>query len=168
MKNLITLITFIISISSAHCQNVKIVTVGFYNLENLFDTIDDPTINDEEFTPEGDRSWTKEKYEEKLANMAYVISQVGIDQNPKGLAVLGVSEVENKKVLEDLVAQPTLSDRNYKIVHVDSPDRRGIDVALIYNPDQFQVIDYDTIPFIIYNSDGDRRFTRNILHVKGI
>ena len=149
-------------------QSAKIVTVGFYNLENLFDTEDDPLINDEEFTPDGRRSWTEDKYQEKLANMAYVISQIGIDQNPKGVALLGVSEVENRKVLEDLVIQPSIKDRGYKIIHMDSPDRRGIDVAYLYDPSQFQVIEYDTIPFIIYDGDGGRRFTRNILHLKGV
>ncbi|NNF33522.1 MAG: endonuclease/exonuclease/phosphatase family protein [Saprospiraceae bacterium] len=168
MKYLFSIVMVFLLGFSASSQNVKIITVGFYNLENLFDTEDDPMINDEEFTPEGKRSWTFDKYQEKLANMAYVISQIGIDQNPKGVAVLGVSEVENKRVLEDLVIQDAIKDRNYQIVHMDSPDRRGIDVALLYNPSQFEVMHFDTIPFIIYNSDGKRRFTRNILHIKGL
>jgi endonuclease/exonuclease/phosphatase family metal-dependent hydrolase len=160
--------SFIAGPSQLSAQQVKIVTVGFYNLENLFDTENDPLILDEEFTPEGKRSWTLDKYQEKLTNMAYVISQVGIDQNPNGMAVIGVSEVENRKVLDDLVKEESIRSRNYQVVHMDSPDRRGIDVALLYNPSQFQVIEYDTIPFKIYNGDGTRRFTRNILHVKGV
>ena len=128
---------FFTSIKTAQCQDYKIVTVGFYNLENLFDTEDDPIIRDEEFTPSGDRAWTNEKYQEKLINMAYVISQIGIDVNPNGLSVLGVSEVENKNVLEDLVAQKSLEDYHFEMVHYDSPDRRGIDVALLYNPNHF-------------------------------
>ncbi len=154
--------------TSVHCQDYKIVTVGFYNLENLFDTEDDPFIRDEEFTPTGDKAWTDEKYQEKLTNMAYVISQIGIDVNPNGLSVLGVSEVENKRVLEDLVAQKSLEDNHFEIIHYDSPDRRGIDVAMLFNPKHFIVLEHDTIPLKIYNSDGTRRFTRNILWVKGI
>lgn len=146
----------------------KIVTAGFYNVENLFDTEDDPLIRDEEFTPDGKRAWTQEKYNEKLANMAYVISQIGKEKNPNGLSFLGVAEVENRKVLEDLVEQSSIKDKNYKIVHIDSPDRRGIDVALLYNPNHFTPIHSDTIPYLIYNDDATRRRTRNILYVKGL
>ncbi len=146
----------------------KIVTAGFYNVENLFDTEDDPLIRDEEFTPDGKRAWTVEKYQEKLANMAYVISQIGKEKNPNGLSFLGLAEVENKKVLEDLVVQSSIKDKNYKIVHIDSPDRRGIDVAMIYNPNHFTPIKADTIPYLIYNKDASRRRTRNILYVKGL
>ena len=81
----------------------KIGLVGFYNLENLFDTINDPNITDGEFTPEGANQWNTEKYMTKLHNMAYAISTIGLDYTPDGVAVLGVSEVENRHVLEDLV-----------------------------------------------------------------
>ena len=117
----------------------KIGLVGFYNLENLFDTINDPHINDGEFTPEGANQWNTEKYMSKLHNMAYAISTIGTDYTPDGVAVLGLSEIENRHVIEDLVAQPEIADRNYQIVHYDSPDRRGVDVALIYNPKYLKV-----------------------------
>ena len=93
-------------------KQYKILSVGFYNLENLFDTVDDTLINDEEFLPSGARAWTEERYKEKLTNMAYVISQIGIQDAKQGLSILGVSEIENRKVLEDLVLQPSIADRN--------------------------------------------------------
>lgn len=160
-------ITLAIS-TSTYAQGVqyKIVSVGFYNLENLFDTQDDTTIWDEEFLPEGRKGWTEERYAEKQANMAYVISQIGIEKAPQGLSVLGVSEIENRKVLEDLIAQPSLADRNYDIVHYDSKDGRGIDVALIYNKDHF-VPYYDTIHDLPIMKDTVRKYTRDILHVAG-
>jgi len=147
-------------------QKAKVATVGFYNLENLFDTVNDTTINDEEFLPEGKRNWTEEKYLEKQANMAYVISQIGTDIAPQGLSVLGVSEVENLKVLQDLVSQPSIKNRNYQIVHYDSKDFRGIDVALIYNPEHFKVDSSRIIDLPILR-DGVPYHTRDILYVAG-
>ena len=90
---------------SAQNDQFKAVSVGFYNLENLFDFERDTTIWDTEFTPWGKKAWTEQKYNEKQANMAYVISQMGIDVTPAGLSILGVSEIENKRVLEDLEKQ---------------------------------------------------------------
>jgi len=152
---------------SAQEEQFKAVSVGFYNLENLFDYERDTTIRDSEFTPWGKRAWTEEKYREKLANMAYVISQIGIEVTPAGLSILGVSEIENKRVLEDLVKEEAIADRNYQIVHRDSPDRRGIDVALLYNPAHFSVtnINMNNINFIY--KDGDTLRTREIMHVEG-
>ena len=128
-------------------QSFKMTIVGFYNLENLYDTINDPQKNDEEFLPQGKNAWNTEKYITKLHNMAYAISTIGADKSdkyysPDGVMVLGVSEIENRHVLEDLVKQPEIVDRNYQIVHYDSPDRRGVDVALLYNPKYFRVIAY--------------------------
>lgn len=116
--------------------NAEVVSVGFYNLENLFDTIDQAN-NDADFLPHGKMRWTGMKYRSKLEKMAYAISKIGTDITPNGLSVLGVSEVENRGVLEDLVQQPTIANRTYKIIHYDSPDRRGIDVGLLYNPRDF-------------------------------
>lgn len=148
-------------------QKYNVISVGFYNLENLFDTENDTLINDEEFLPNGKRAWTLERYNEKSANMAYVISQIGIENVKAGLSVLGVSEVENRKVLEDLVAQPFIKDRNYQIIHYDSPDARGVDVAMIYNPSHFKPLHSEPIPLMIYNN-GKRRLTRDVLYVKGM
>jgi hypothetical protein len=116
--------------------------IGFYNLENLFDTLVDPDPNkilQEDFTPKGAKVWTSEHYQEKLVNMAKVIREIGTEVTPDGVAILGVSEVENKSVLEDLVQSESIKSRNYKVVHYDSPDKRGIDVGLLYNPKYFTV-----------------------------
>ncbi|MEY3368670.1 MAG: hypothetical protein RI973_1825, partial [Bacteroidota bacterium] len=125
--------------AKAQEQQYKVAAIGFYNLENLFDTEDDPDINDEEFLPDGTRQWTPEVYREKQRNMARVISELGTSLTPDGLALLGVAEIENQRVLEDLVKEPALADRNYQIVHYNSPDRRGIDVGLLYHPKYFTV-----------------------------
>jgi hypothetical protein len=157
----------VIFLSKGYAQKAKVTSIGFYNLENLFDTVDDTLISDEEFLPEGKRNWTPEKYQEKSSNMANVISQIGLEFCPAGLSVLGVAEIENKKVLEDLVKQPALKDRNYQIVHQDSPDGRGVDVGLLYNPSHFSVLSFKAIPLINFEN-GKRRFTRDILYVKGV
>ena len=153
---------------SAQTDQFKAVSVGFYNLENLFDYERDTTIRDAEFTPWGKKAWTEQKYNEKQANMAYVISQMAIDVTPSGLSILGVSEIENKRVLEDLVKQEAIADRNYQIVHRDSPDRRGIDVAMLYNPTHFQVLDVKMENMNFLFGNGDTLLTREIMHVKGV
>ena len=149
-------------------NDYKIASIGFYNVENLFDTKDSPNTNDKEFTPNGDRAWTDKFYNEKLGNLARVISEVGTDLTPDGLSIVGVSEVENRKVLEDLVKQEKIADRNYQIVHYDSPDRRGIDCALLYQEKYFQVTSSKAIPLMIYNKkSGKRIYTRDVLLVSG-
>lgn len=119
--------------------NVAISPVAFYNIENLFDTIDQPEVNDIEFTPSGSMKWGTMKYKAKLERMSYAISQIALDQSPVGAVIVGISELENRGVLEDLVSQPALKNRSYEIVHYDGPDRRGVDVALLYNPKYFIV-----------------------------
>ena len=154
-------------LSIAQKQEVKVAAIGFYNLENLFDTVDDPTIKDEEFTPDGSKAWTEEKYKEKLANMAYVISQMGTDLTPNGVSILGISVIENRKVVEDLLKEPQIAGRGYEIIHYDSPDFRGIDVGLIYNPKHYEVT--KSTPIAVDISVGDlKRTTRDILHVEGL
>lgn len=148
--------------------NYKIACVGFYNLENLFDTVDDTTINDEEFLPSGTKLYTEAVYHDKLKNLSEVISQLGIAETPDGVAMLGVAEVENKKVLEDLVSQPKLKDRKYKIVHYNSPDMRGIDVGLLYNPTYFKVIESGSLNVPLKNPDGTSYATRDVLWVHGL
>lgn len=158
----------ICSTLSSQEDKFKAVSVGFYNLENLFDFERDTTIRDSEFTPWGKRAWTEEKYNEKLANMAYVIGQMGIDVTPAGVSLLGVCEIENKRVLEDLVKQPAIKDRNYQIVHRDSPDRRGIDVGMIYNPLHFTFLEVEMENMNFVFPDGDTLRSREIMHVTGI
>lgn len=143
MKKILTAIAvlaFSASLSFAQNKKVAVYGVGFYNLENLFDTINSNGKYDLEFSPEGARRWNGQKYWSKQNNMAYAISQMGKETLPGGLAVLGVSEIENKSVLEDLVKTGDLAKQNMKIVHYDSPDKRGVDVGLLYNPKMFRVL----------------------------
>lgn len=163
----VSITLFGIQLGNAQKQEVKVAAVGFYNLENLFDTEDDPDIWDEEFTPDGSKAWTEDKYAEKLTNMAYVISQMGTDLTPNGVSILGISEIENRKVVEDLLKEPAIANRGYEIIHYDSPDFRGIDVGLIYNPKHYEVT--KSTPIAVDISVGDnKRTTRDILHVEGI
>ena len=131
-----------VTVTQAQKKQYAIYAVAFYNLENLFDTINQPNTNDEEFTPSGSYRWGGLKYRNKLNNLAYAISNFATDNSSpfklkNGPAVIGVSEIENEQVLEDLIHTGELSKRNYGIVHYDSPDFRGIDVGLIYDKDQF-------------------------------
>ncbi|GAB4323721.1 MAG: endonuclease [Bacteroidales bacterium] len=122
-------------------KELEVAGIGFYNLENLFDTIYDSTLRlNEEFTPGSDKHWTSERYHEKLSHMADAIGRIGRAHVPGGLALLGVSEIENRGVLDDLVKEPAIAYRNYQIIHYDSPDRRGVDVALLYRPDLFKPV----------------------------
>lgn len=181
MKRIINLIFALSLICTAglYAQDSKKkqnYVVGFYNLENLFDIYDDPAKNDEEFLPDGKNKWTDAKYQKKLSNMASVIKAMA-DANGRFHTILGVSEIENRLVLEDLVSQPAVAEANYQIVHYDGPDARGVDVALLYRPDQFTYLDSESIPFD-FNSD-DIEFsmsgtlqetfkTRDILMVHGL
>ncbi len=158
---------FLVSFCFGQSKNYKISTIGFYNVENLFDTVDSDDTNDTEFTPNGIRNWTSEKYNEKLSNLASVINTLGIKDNKDGVAILGIAEVENRKVVEDLVKQQQIQNKHYKVIHEDSPDRRGIDVALIYQESLFEPTSYSYHPLIFYR-DGQRVFTRDILLVDGI
>jgi endonuclease/exonuclease/phosphatase family metal-dependent hydrolase len=120
-------------------HKVQVSCVAFYNQENLFDTINDPKINDEEYLPNGAMKWGTMKYTAKLQHMSYAISQIGLDVCPQGVALIGVSEIENSGVLKDLVSQSALAKRSMEFVHYEGPDRRGVDVALLYNPKYFTV-----------------------------
>jgi hypothetical protein len=153
---------------SAQKKNYKIACVGFYNLENFFDTINQPGVNDEEFTPTGANHYTPEVYMDKLSKLATVISDIGKEMNPDGFALLGCAEVENITVLQDLIHQPSLKDRNLQIVHYDSPDERGIDVGLLYNPKYFKVKHSEKLFVELKNDDGTPRLTRDVLYVTGL
>ena len=152
--------------ASVQAQKIGIYSMAFYNLENLFDYEFNERISDQDFTPEGAYRWTPEKYYKKLDNLAYVISQLGMENCPMGPAVIGVAEVENRRVLEDLTQRKELAQRGYGIVHYDSPDRRGIDVALLYMPSLFSVTSSRTYSFQMKSRSG--YVTRDQLLVSGI
>jgi len=168
LKILMLSVVVLVSTSSLLAQDkqYQVSCVGFYNVENLFDIYDDPTIRDEEYTPEGRNNWDQKKYDEKLKNLSKVIADMGTDVSPDGCVILGVCEVENKKVLTDLVATEKLKDRNYKIVHFDSPDKRGIDVGLLYQEKYFKVT--NSASYEVKFSNGSNYPTRDQLVVTGI
>jgi hypothetical protein len=112
--------------------------------------------------------YTPEVYQDKLRNLSHILSLLGKDDTPDGVAVLGVAEVENRRVLEDLCAMPKIKDRNYKVVHYDSPDQRGIDVGLLYNPTYFKVLESGSLNVPLKNADGTPYATRDVLWVYGL
>lgn len=156
----------LIGFSHAQKQHKALYGVAFYNLENLFDTIHNDGKNDYEYLPEGRNKWGTMKYMAKLKNLSRVISELAVDKVPEGPAVIGVSEVEDRCVLEDLLNQPALADRGYKIEHYEGPDHRGIDCALFYNPEFFQVDSSKLVPYVYLNKDTIHA-TRGFLVVSG-
>ncbi len=120
--------------------------VVFYNFENLFDTIDDPDVHDEEFTPQGAKKWNTTKYNKKIGNLEQVLFDIAAEDHDYPV-VIGVSEIENRNVMEDVIAQPKLARANYRVVHFDSPDARGVDVGFYYRPDLFKIEGSEPIPF---------------------
>jgi hypothetical protein len=157
IKKLIAVFFVFFAIFSSNGQGKKynVHTVAFYNFENLFDTINGPN-NDEEWLPNGAMNWTGKKYKQKLHNLAKVLSEIGTSENPNNSpTLLGCCEIENRGVLEDLIKEPLLINHDYGIVHFESPDKRGIDVGLLYQKKHFKPTSYRNIPLIIYkNQEG--------------
>jgi hypothetical protein len=207
---------------SVKAQNFQVAAIGFYNIENLFDTAHSVDIldtekflkkelpymetlakasintadytewgageladwladknrqpvgkillekNDYDFTTEGSLGNDSKVYSSKLANLAQVLSEMGTALNPDGLAIIGIAEVEQKSCLDDLIKQPALKDRNYKIIHHSSMDFRGIDVGFIYSPKYFKPTAHHVLPVKLVDENGYRTFTRDILWVEGI
>jgi len=163
---ILLIFALILNANAQEKKNYKVGCIAFYNLENLFDTIDQPDVRDGDFLPDGDYKWDTEKYFNKLDNMSKVIAQIGNEFPIDGPAIVGVCEVENKSVLDDLVAHKNIADRNYQIVHYDSPDRRGIDVALLYKPDVFKV--YNSKSVELKMEDDPDFISRDQLVVSGL
>lgn len=159
MKTAITIfLSFLLCYNDASGQELGVM---FYNVENLFDTEDDTLKADDEFLPVGERRWTPSRYHRKLASIARAVAAAGEWELP---SLVGLCEVENEKVLKDLVYGTVLSAGNYGIVHRDSPDARGIDVALLYRRDHFSVAGVES--WLPESRDGATVLTRNILYVK--
>ena len=166
-KNMLFLLMVLLTATSCNAQKkYGLYPVAFYNLENIFDTIHDEGKNDYEFLPSGSYHWDKNKYENKLKNMARALADLGTDKVPQGAAVIGVSEVENARVLKDLINQPALKERGMRFVHIEGPDKRGVDCALLYNPRVFMVKKYFLQPYVYENGDTERA-TRGYLTVQG-
>ena len=172
MKKQLLFIACLMLAIVAQAQDKKFLgyAIGFYNLENLFDTQHDEGHNDYQFLPDGGYKWNELKYQHKLHNMATVLSQMGTDFKPlanTGCAVIGVSEVENAHCMQDLCDQPELKARGYKFVHIEGPDHRGVDCALIYQPKLFTVRDVKLVPYVYELPEDSARATRGFLTVSG-
>ncbi len=167
-----SILSFILSfilitvLTSSNPVRIGMYGIAFYNLENLFDTIHDNGKNDYEFLPDGTNKWGKMKYENKLTNMSKVLAELCTDRLPKGAAIIGVSEIENRRVLEDLLKQPALKNRGYQIIHHEGPDRRGVDCAFFYNPRFFQLESSRLVPYI-YPDNDTTYATRGFLLASG-
>lgn len=162
-------LAFISSSQLIFCQSREydIRTIVFYNLENLFDTINDPEKFDDDRTPTGKDRYTSKIYWDKINKLSRVLSEIGREKTGLLPVLIGVCEIENKAVLQDLVASEQLKDADYGIVHYDSSDERGIDVALLYQKRYFKVQGQQAHELVIYNEDGKRDHTRDQLAVSG-
>lgn len=170
MKTSMTLILFLAFIltKAQGERQYKIRTIAFYNLENLFDTENDSLTFDDDRTPRGKDKWTLERYHHKVDHMATVLSQIGAEVSKDSPDIIGLCEVENRKVLEDLVHTSKLQNKGYGIVHFDSPDERGIDVALFYKKTVFLPTSYASRRLLLSNEDDKRNYTRDQLVVGGL
>jgi predicted extracellular nuclease len=139
-------------------------TIAFYNCENFFDIDDDPLTDDQDFTPGGKYHYTQKIFEQKAHNLAVALQNMPGKDGP---AIIGLAEVENNTALNELIKQPEIGRRNYKYVLRPGPDPRGINVALLYNPQQFKVISSTSIP-VNLSGMGGKAVTRDVLHVTGI
>ena len=149
--------------------------IGFYNVENLFDAAHDKGKNDYDFLPDGANGWTAERYARKRENIASVIRAMK-EENGAWHTLLGLAEVENDQVLEDLLQEPSVAEAGYEYVHFEGPDRRGIDCALLYRPQEFTLLEKRSIPYDFdspgirfeMTRDEMRNFrTRDVLMVRG-
>ena len=154
-------LSFICLSGVLHGQEMMRERIVFYNTENLFDTRNDTLTADDDFTPQGRQHWNRERYVRKLLNLSKVLSVVGGDKLP---VIIGLSEVENRNVVSDLVSKTVLSVGNYDIVHADSPDMRGIGVALVYRKDLFRVVREAFFPVRLRTGET----TRDILYCEGV
>ncbi|MGN0282019.1 MAG: endonuclease/exonuclease/phosphatase family protein [Prevotella sp.] len=169
MKKIIIALLLVVSVmAAAQEKKYNVYGIGFYNLENLFDTCHDEGKNDYEYLANGTNKWNAMKYENKLANMSRVLGEMGTDLLKNiGCAIIGVSEVENARALSDLVAQPSLAARNFQFCHVEGPDRRGVDCGLLYNPRLFEPTDVKLYPYVQKLEKDSNFVTRGFLTVKG-
>ncbi len=168
--NSFTLLCFLVIILFSSCEKKtpKAFSFAFYNVENLFDTINSEGVNDESYLPDSKVSWNTERYNQKLDNISRVMKSIDTTGFP---SLFGICEVENIGVIEDLIAHPDMLNANYSILHKDSPDERGIDVALLYNPSVYTPV---TTTFVVpdlwetTDSTTNEVLTRDILYSVGL
>ena len=148
-------------------DKIRQYSIGFYNLENLFDTVDDPRSLDDDFTETSEKNWTEKRFRKKVKKLGQVISNMGYEEIKFPPVLLGVAEVENSDVLDALVGSKFLQKKEYGYVHFDSPDERGIDTALLYRKEYFSVIKQEAHTVYLTDERGMRDYTRDILYVHG-
>lgn len=163
-KFLFTMIFAALFVNISLQAQTKPYSMLFYNVENLFDTINDPEVEDEEFTPEGSKKWTGAKYWKKMANLEKVFYAVA-SKNKAFPTVIGMCEVENRNCLEDIASLPKLQGANYQIVHFDGPYYRGVEQGFLYRPDQFKLEGSKAV-FSVFPTRPDY-ITRDILTMWG-
>lgn len=167
MKKSTLIICFLLSafVVCAKGKKEQLYGVAFYNLENLFDTRHDEGKKDYEYLPDGRNKWDDEKYQAKLKNMSTVLSMLATDKLLEGPAVIGMAEVENNRVLQDLLKQPALADRGYEMIHYEGPDERGVDCAFFYNPKIYTPTSSRLVPYRLMQPTD--RPTRGFLVIDG-
>lgn len=148
-------------------KSTQLHTIAFYNLENLFDTVEHRETLDDDFTPNGFKKWTPKRYKKKVYKLAKTISEIGLESTLKAPALIGIAEVENEVVIKDLINTEQLNKIDYGYVHYNSPDERGIDTALLYDKSHFEVLQSEPITLMVYSTEGERDLTRDILYVYG-
>lgn len=167
MKTLPCILTIfaLLTTTGIYPQKQKYYSIGFYNLENMFDTIHDKGKNDYEFLPQGVNKWNSKKYNCKINNIASVLAQLGTELQPTGASIVGICEVENSNTLNDLIKAKDIIHKGWKYIHMESEDKRGIDCALLYNPKEFTPTATKLVPY--KNSNDSRHRTRGFLVVSG-
>lgn len=165
---LFLLLFFYIPVTQSQNEKYKIRTIAFYNVENLFDTIDNPDTFDEDFTGTGKNHYNSSTYWNKIENISKVISEIGTENANNSPAIIGLSEIENRTVLEDLINSKNLKNKQYNFIQYDSPDLRGIDVAFLYQEKYFTPLSHEIFELKIWEENGNRIYTRDQLLVSGL
>jgi predicted extracellular nuclease len=164
LKQSLAVLIGLVALAFSSCtstQSRKPIEVVFYNVENLFDTVDDTHTLDDEFLPDSAKQWTDERYQKKLSDLAKVLTSISLDGTPE---IVGVCEVENRQVVEDLFRTDSLGKVKFSVIHEESPDARGIDVALAYNADILKELYHEKIRYSF--SFEPETTTRDILYAK--
>jgi len=167
MRLVNVLLAMAIAVSTNAQSKMSVIAIASYNCENLFDTLDNPEKKDDDFTPAGQYHYNTAVYTQKLHNITTVIQKLGTDMTPDGAAIVGLVEVENGRVLNDLVAQPEIRGRRYQYCWFPTPDERGISTAMLFNPRYFTVLHAQPV-MVPLETIGMTRPTRSILYVTGI